>query len=64
MDQKEWSKVYGGKKDDYGWGVTESFDKGFVITGETFSFGSGQNDIYVIKIDSSGNKIWDNFLVV
>jgi len=58
---KEWSRVYGGKKDDYGWGVTESFDKGFVITGETFSFGSGQNDIYVIKIDSLGNKIWDNF---
>ena len=57
---KEWSRVYGGKKDDYGWAVTESFDSGFVIAGETFSFGRGQNDIYVIKLDSLGNKIWDN----
>ena len=58
--EKEWSKVYGGKLDDFGWGATESVDGGYVITGETFSFGNGQSDIYIFKIDSVGNKIWSN----
>ena len=57
--EKEWSRVYGGKLDDYGWGVTESNDGGYVIAGETFSFGSGQSDIYLLKIDSTGNMIWN-----
>ena len=58
--EKEWSKVYGGKLDDFGWGATESVDGGYVITGETFSFGNGQSDIYIFKIDSVGNKVWSN----
>ena len=58
--EKEWSKVYGGKLDDYGWGVTESSDGGYVIVGETYSFGQGQSDIYLLKIDSIGNQIWQS----
>ena len=46
--------------DDFGWGATESVDGGYVITGETFSFGNGQSDIYIFKIDSVGNKVWSN----
>jgi hypothetical protein len=57
--EKQWSRVYGGKLDDYGWGVTESDDGGYVIAGETFSFGSGQSDIYLLKIDSNGNMEWN-----
>jgi len=57
--EKQWSRVYGGKLDDYGWGVTESDDGGYVIAGETFSFGSGQSDIYLLKIDSNGNMKWN-----
>ena len=45
--------------DDYGWGVTESNDGGYVVVGETFSFGKGQSDIYLFKIDSIGNMSWD-----
>ena len=56
--EKEWSKVYGGKLDDYGWGITQSTDGGFGIVGETYSFGQGQSDIYLFKIDSAGNKQW------
>ena len=58
--EKEWSNVYGGSEDDYGWGVAETPDKGFVIIGETFSYGNGQSDVYLFKVDSLGNKIWDN----
>jgi len=58
--EKEWSKVYGGKLDDFGWGATESVDGGYVIIGETLSYGNGQSDIYIFKIDSIGNKVWSN----
>jgi len=58
--EKEWSQVYGGKMDDYGWGVTETDDGGYVVVGETFSYGNGQSDIYLFKVDSLGKKIWDN----
>ena len=58
--EKEWSQVYGGKMDDYGWGVTETDDGGYVVVGETFSYGNGQSDIYLFKVDSLGRKIWDN----
>ncbi len=57
--EREWSRVYGGKLDDYGWGITESIDGGYVIAGETFSFGRGQSDIYLLKIDSTGNMVWN-----
>lgn len=57
--EREWSRVYGGKLDDLGWDVTESIDGGYVIAGETFSFGNGQSDIYLLKIDSTGNMIWN-----
>ena len=58
--QKEWSNVYGGKSNDYGWGISETRDNGFVITGETYSYGNGQSDVYIIKIDSLGNLLWEN----
>jgi hypothetical protein len=29
-----------------------------VITGETDSFGAGDGDVFVIKLDSSGNLSW------
>ena len=58
--QKEWSNVYGGKSDDFGWSILETRDNGFVIAGETYSYGNGQSDVYIIKIDSLGNLLWEN----
>ncbi len=53
-----WAKSYGGTDYDYGNCVLQTADGGYIISGNTFSFGSGQSDVYIIRADSSGNLIW------
>jgi len=52
----EWVRIYGGSENDSGKDIAPTNDGGYVITGRTASFGQGNNDIYVIKIDSVGNS--------
>jgi uncharacterized delta-60 repeat protein len=53
-----WTKTIGGSRDDFANSVIQSSDGGYVIAGYTQSFGAGGWDIYVVKLDSSGNVIW------
>jgi uncharacterized delta-60 repeat protein len=53
-----WTKTIGGSWDDFANSVIQSSDGGYVIAGYTQSFGAGGWDIYVVKLDSSGNVIW------
>jgi hypothetical protein len=52
-------EVYGGKGFDAGWDIARALDGGFVIVGETTSFGDGESDGYVIKISESGDMMWE-----
>jgi len=53
-----WAKTYGGSADDGANSVVSTNDGGFIIAGYTMSFGSGANDMYVIKTDSNGDTTW------
>jgi len=55
---KIWQKTYGGSKDDEANAITPTKDGGYIVAGGTFSFGNGGEDVYLIKIDENGNKIW------
>jgi hypothetical protein len=58
-DGKElWAKTFGGPKPDYGSSVKEVKGGGFVLLGQTSSFGAGDSDLYLLKVDDSGNELW------
>jgi hypothetical protein len=53
-----WMRTYGGNGRDYAYDVRETGDGGYVIAGYTTSFGSGLEDVYVLKVDSGGDTVW------
>ena len=50
--------VFGGTGDDFGQDIEQTSDGGYIITGATGSFGYGQSDVYLLKIDSLGMYEW------
>jgi hypothetical protein len=57
-DNAKWTKIIGGFGADGARSVIESKDGGFLLTGYTFSQGSGDADILVAKTSSSGDMEW------
>ena len=53
-----WQKTYGGTSYDYAESIQQTSDGGYIVAGRTYSFGAGYVDIWVLKLDSSGNVSW------
>src|SRR5437870_1045407 len=58
LGNMEWTKSFGGAGSDQAGSIEEASDGGYLIIGNTTSFGAGGNDMYVIKTDPSGNMLW------
>jgi hypothetical protein len=54
----QWTKTIGGESWDWGYSLVQTSDGGYVIAGETYSFGAGEADVYVVKLDANGNLQW------
>ena len=54
----QWTKTIGGKRGDLGLSLIQSSDGGYAIAGATKSFGAGEWDVYVVKLDAKGNFQW------
>jgi len=55
-----WQKTYGGSDWDwaYSYSIWQTTDGGYIVAGETKSFGAGNTDILILKLDASGNIVW------
>jgi TolB-like protein len=54
--QVRFAKTYGGTSDDFARFVQQTSDGGYIVVGETNSF--GELDIFLIKTDAKGNIQW------
>ena len=54
----EWQKTYGGS--DYEWAsdALQTNDGGYIVTGHTKSFGTGDQDIWILRLDENGTVEW------
>jgi hypothetical protein len=56
--QQTWIRTYGGTDEDEGWSVQQTLDSGYIIAGQTASFGAGYSDFYLIKTNAAGDTLW------
>ncbi len=66
LGEIEWIKTYGGSNDDDATSIVQANDGGFMVLGNTRSTDgdiTGKNsidqDYWLLKLDSDGEKIWD-----
>jgi hypothetical protein len=53
-----WSKTFGNGDVSMGNSVKQTRDLGFIIAGNTWSSDGRQSDVYLVKTDIDGNRIW------
>jgi hypothetical protein len=53
-----WTRTYGGSTRDIGSSLAPVSSGGFILAGETTSFGAGDHDVYLLRIDGHGDTLW------
>jgi len=54
-----WEKNLGGQRDEFAGGIAGTDDGGALIVGESESFGEGDKNIYIAKLDKSGKVLFE-----
>ena len=54
-----WSRTFGGTASEQAHAVANTADGGYIVAGETSSFGAGGIDAWLIKLDGGGNLQWE-----
>ena len=55
----EWNMTFGGAQDDQFSDMIKTNDGGFVLSGYTTSFGAGNYDSFLMKVNASGTILWN-----
>ena len=55
-----WQKTYGGVGSDSIYSIRQTQDGGYIVAGNTYSFGVGDEDIWIMKLDPAGAITWQN----
>jgi len=54
----KWQKTYGGSSDDDAYSVAIAPNGDIIVVGRTWSFGAGEDDVWVLRLDENGNVEW------
>ncbi len=54
-----WVKTFGGDRIDEAQSIQQTSDGGYIVAGYTGSKGNGDLDVWLMKLDETGNEIWD-----
>jgi hypothetical protein len=54
----QWARTFAGTGDDLANSTQQTFDGGYIVAGVTDSFGAGNYDSWVLKLDMNGNVVW------
>ena len=60
--EHDWEKTFGGTENDVANTVLQTRDGGFIIAGTTKADATSSSDMYLVKMDNSGNKEWEKTL--
>ena len=55
----QWETNIGGSRWDTATSILPTSDGGYIVLGDTESYGAGGSDLWLLKIDSNGNRLWD-----
>ncbi len=53
-----WEMYYGGDNWDTGLSIDLTSDGGYIVAGNTASYGAGQGDVYLVKLNAYGDTLW------
>ncbi|NJD77443.1 MAG: hypothetical protein FIB08_10180 [Candidatus Methanoperedens sp.] len=56
---EQWNRTFGGKDSKYACIIKKASDGGYILAGSTGSYGAGELDAWLLKIDASGNEQWN-----
>lgn len=54
--------TYGGSEDDFGYSCKQGLDGSYLICGSSSSGGNGQTDMYFLKLDIMGQKVFEKYI--
>ena len=55
----EWDQCFGGNDNDWAGSIDLTSEGGYIISGDTKSYGNGGYDVWVIKTDNNGIEEWN-----
>lgn len=53
-----WQKIYGGTAADFAQDIQETSDGGYIVIGDTNSFGASRSDVWILKLNHDGTVAW------
>ncbi len=53
-----WTRSHGGPEYDMGYSVLQTSDGGYIVVGNTASWGAGETDVLLIRTNANGDTLW------